>query len=260
MTIPTSKRTGQPPLIDLHCHLLPGIDDGAKDLDVSLKLLRMERSSGVQALMLTPHFYYERIELRRFAEQREEAYRQMTRAAAEKGVEIGTKVGAEVFFSTALPHLDLSVLAFNGGPYLLIELPTTHHPGGIEETLYEIQQEGYIPILAHVERYPYVTEDPRLLYHWVRAGCLAQINAAGLIRGGKTAQLLRHYIRWNLVHLLCSDAHSPGHRPPNLREGFDALDAETARYFRNNAKAVYAGEEPDLPEPVEPKKRLWQWV
>ena len=73
------------------------------------------------------------------------------------------------------------------------------HPPGIDETLYAIRAQGYTPILAHVERYPFVTEDPTLLYNWVCDGCLAQINATGLIRDGHTAKWLHKLIEWNLV-------------------------------------------------------------
>ena len=95
--------------------------------------------------------------------------------------------------------------------------------------MYAVQQQGYTPILAHVERYPYVTEDPTLLYRWVAAGALAQVNAAGLIRGGHTAKLLHKYLHWNLVHLLATDAHHPERRPVNLRAGYEALSGKNRR-------------------------------
>ena len=86
----------------------------------------------------------------------------------------------------------------------MIEFPTTMHPPGIDETLYAIRAQGYTPILAHVERYPFVTEDPTLLYNWVCDGCLAQINATGLIRDGHTAKWLHKLIEWNLVDTFCA--------------------------------------------------------
>lgn len=248
------------PLIDLHCHLLPGIDDGAKDLDVTVELLRKQEADGVTAVMFTPHFYYERKSLERFAADRWEAYRRTAQAAKARGIRVAAKLGAEVFFTPALPSLDLSALAFAGTRYILIELPTTYHPSGIEDTLFAVQQRGYTPILAHVERYPYVTEDPTLLYRWVGSGALAQINAAGLIRGGHTAKLMQRYIQWGLVQLLCSDAHSPEHRPPNLAQAHALLPERVSARFKRNGLAVFLGQELDLPEPREPRYRLGQWV
>ncbi len=187
-------------LVDLHCHLLPGIDDGAKNLAMTMAMLRREVEDGAAGVVFTPHFYYERTGLDSFLQKRQAALRRTAAAAKAEGLPIAAKAGAEIYYTPVLPDLDLAQLAFAGTRYLLIELPTTHHPSGIEDTLFAVQQRGYTPILAHVERYPYVTEDPTLLYRWVAGGALAQINAAGLIRGGHTAKLLIRYIGWNLVH------------------------------------------------------------
>ena len=249
-----------PLLIDLHCHLLPGIDDGAKDLDMTMTMLRKEQEDGVDAVVFTPHFYYERMSLEEFAHHRAKAYRQTASACRKAGIQVAARLGAEVFFTPALPSLDLSVLAFAGTRYLLIELPTTYHPAGIEDVLYAIQQQGYTPILAHVERYPYVTEEPTLLYNWVSSGAIAQINSSGLIRGGHTAKLLNKYIQWNLVHLLCSDAHNMHTRQPNLRQAHEALPEASSLRFKQNGEAVFWGR-PLIPEePIQPRYRFGQWV
>lgn len=247
-------------LVDLHCHLLPGIDDGARNLSVTMELLRQELADGVAGVVFTPHFYYERTTLEEFAAKRRDALKKTAAAVREQGLPLAAKAGAEVYFTPVLPTLDLRALCFAGTPYILIELPTTHHPGGIEDTLFAVQQQGYTPILAHVERYPYVTEDPTLLYRWVSAGALAQINAAGLVRGGHTARLLQRYLRWNLVHLLATDAHSPEHRPVNLRAGYNELPDDTAARLRQNAVQVFLGRPVDPGEPCEPKYRFGHWV
>ena len=128
------------------------------------------------------------------------------------------------------------------------------------ETLYAIRAQGYTPILAHVERYPFVTEDPTLLYNWVCDGCLAQINATGLIRDGHTAKWLHKLIEWNLVHILCSDCHHPVKRPPNLAEGFAHLPDKVARRMQRNAIDIYLGDDLRPPEPTKPVYRFGRWV
>ena len=235
-------------LVDLHCHILPGIDDGAKNLDVSMALLRKEVQDGVAGIVFTPHFHYERISVEDFAAKRRAAFLQVAKAAKETGLPLAAKLGAEVYFTTALPSLDLSALAFAKSNYILIEFPTTCHPAGIDETLYAVRQRGYTPILAHVERYPFVTEDPTLLYNWVSEGCLAQINASGLVR------------EWNLVHLLCTDCHSMDTRPPNLAAGYSKLPMPIARRLRRNSIEVYLGNELVPPEPTKPQYRFGRWV
>lgn len=247
-------------LVDLHCHILPGIDDGSKDLAMTMELLRREVADGAAGVMFTPHFYYERISLEKFAERRRAAFRQTAEAMRQAGLPLAAKVGAEDYFTPALATMDLRPLCFSGTPYLLIELPVTHHPSGIEETLFAVQQQGCTPILAHVERYPYVTEDPTLLYRWVSGGALAQINAAGLIRGGHSAKVMARYIKWNLVHLLATDAHNLEHRTVNLREGYAALPGDTAARFRRNGIQVFLGQDLDPGEPIEPRSRFGRWV
>lgn len=153
-------------LVELHCHILPGIDDGAKDLDMSMSLIRKELQDGAVGIVFTPHFHYERISVEQFTARRKAAFLQVSAACRAEGLRLAGKMGAEVFYSPALPSLDLRQLAFAGSNYILIEFPTTMHPPGIDETLYAIRAQGYTPILAHVERYPFVTEDPTLLYNW----------------------------------------------------------------------------------------------
>lgn len=246
-------------LIDLHCHILPGIDDGAKDVEHSMQLLRQELDSGVVGICFTPHFYYERMTIDDFLINRRQAFAQLKQQIKASGINMAFKTGAEVYFTPALPSLNLKKLAFYGTDYLLLELPTTYHPSGIEEVLFGIQQQGFTPILAHVERYPYVYENPSLLYEWVSGGALAQINASGLIRNGHTAKLLEKFIGWNLVHLLCTDAHHPEKRPAHLKAGFDTLPAKTQAYFQKNSIDVFLGNEVQAKEPVEPRFRFGRW-
>lgn len=246
-------------LIDLHCHILPGIDDGAKNADVSMQLLQQELDSDVVGICFTPHFYYERMTIDEFLANRHQAFSILKQRIKAAGINMAFKTGAEVYFSPALPSLDLRKLAFYGTDYLLLELPTSYHPSGIEDLLFEIQQKGFTPILAHVERYPYVCENPSLLYEWVSGGALAQINASGLIRKGHTAKLLEKFIDWNLIHLLCTDAHHPEKRPAQLKAGFDTLPVKVQSYFQKNAINVFLGNEIRQEDPIEPRYRFGRW-
>ena len=129
-------------LVELHCHILPGIDDGAKDLDMSMSLIRKELQDGAAGIVFTPHFHYERISVEQFTARRKAAFLQVSAACKAEGLRLAGKMGAEVFYSTALPSLDLRQLAFAGSNYILIEFPTTMHPPGIDETLYAIRAQG----------------------------------------------------------------------------------------------------------------------
>lgn len=248
------------PLTDLHCHILPGIDDGSDSIGTTGALLRQGIDDGVRCFAFTPHFYYERDTLEAFAARRANAFAQTVRHIRDSQMKIAAKCGAEVYFTPALPTLDLSVLAYRNTNYILIELSTRHRQSGVDEVLYQLECRGYVPVLAHVERYPYLTEDPTILYEWVSGGALAHANAAAMIRRGKTASLIKKYIEWGLVHFICSDAHSPDHRPENLGEGLASLPDDTAKMLNDNAFAVFNGEELEIPEIIKPRQRFGKWV
>ena len=183
-------------MTDLHCHILPGIDDGAKDTTVSLELLRREYEDGVRNIAFTSHFNSERTTVEAFTAKRQAAFEQLTAALEGQPMQFDFKLGAEVFFSPGLCELDTRALCMGDTAYLLLEFPTTHKPHFIRQTLYNLQQQGIVPLIAHIERYPYVLEDPTLLYDWVAAGAYAQINAGALLEP-KLCKKLCKFIQWD---------------------------------------------------------------
>lgn len=251
-------------MTDLHCHILPGIDDGAKNAEVSLELLHREIQDGVKNIALTSHFNSERITVEQFLQMRRAAYDTLQAALESQPLDIRLKLGAEVYFSPKLCDLELEKLCMEGTAYVLIELPTTHRPHFIRETFSNLQARGMIPIVAHVERYPYVLENPQLLYQWVAAGAYAQINATSLLKGGKTAKQLLQFIKWDLVHVVATDTHSLDKRPPRLGEAMDyiahKLGTDTAEMLKQNSDALFNDQELDCSDPHMPKKFLGMWV
>ena len=101
-------------LVELHCHILPGIDDGAKDLDMSMSLIRKELQDGAAGIVFTPHFHYERISVEQFTARRKAAFLQVSAACKAAGLRLAGKMGAEVFYSTALPSLDCASWPLRG--------------------------------------------------------------------------------------------------------------------------------------------------
>ena len=210
-------------MTDLHCHILPGIDDGAKDTAVSLELLHREYEDGVRNIAFTSHFNSERTTVEAFTVKRQAAFEQLTAALEGQPMQFDFKLGAEVFFSPGLCELDTRALCMGDTAYLLLEFPTTHKPHFIRQTLYNLQQQGIVPLIAHIERYPYVLEDPTLLYDWVAAGAYAQINAGALLEP-KLCKKLCKFIQWGLVHVISTDTHSPDKRPPRMAQGVQQLE------------------------------------
>ena len=252
-------------MTELHCHILPGIDDGAKDVHASIELLRMEKKDGVDNIVFTPHFHCDRIDVDGFIDLREKAFGRLKEALKnEPDLNFNMKLGAEVYFSPGLRDVDLAPLCFTDTSYMLIEFPTSHKPAFIKETLYNIQSIGITPIIAHVERYGYVLEDLTILYEWVQSGACVQINAGSLIRNDKLSALLLKLINWNLVHVISTDTHSVERRPPNMAPAIDLLGrksgSETLDRIVTNGDDIFDNVEISVYDLHYPKKVLGRWV
>lgn len=246
------------PLTDLHCHLLPGIDDGAQTLDDTRRLLDAASEQGVSEIVFTPHFYPERTDVQTFLRAREAALQ--AAGPLLQTYDIRWRVGAEIRITPFLADLPLEALAFSATRYLLLELDFDHEPFDVHGLIRRLREKGYTPILAHVERYPYVERDPELLYAWVKAGALAQMNAGAILHDAGTKKRLEQYCRRGLVHVMASDAHSAAHRPQNLADGYRVLPAALAEQLQENARRIFAGEAPERPMPELPKRRFGLWA
>lgn len=252
-------------MTDLHCHILPGIDDGAKTPEISLRLLGMERQQKVRRIVLTPHFNPEDETVEQFCQKRRDGVLALGKALPPDGAGIEFKLGAELYFSPKLLELDLKPLCISGTDILLMELPVSYTPAFIEDILYELQLKGYRLLLAHVDRYPYLLEKPEILYELVSSGIYTHINAPCLL--GKPAQCraVKKLLQSHLVHTIASDTHSPHRRPPRLREAYAQIiqwfGVDYAKAMRKNGDALYAGAEPSYtPQPQTPHHSLFDAI
>ena len=243
-------------MTDLHCHILPGIDDGARDVETALALLDMEKAQGVDRIVFTPHFRCDDVSLDEFLEKREAAWSSLMSALPEDlKSSFDFKLGAEVYFSPTLSRVDFSKLCFTDTSYMLVELPFTSgvRPAFLDEILYDISSEGITPIIAHVERYPYILSDPTKIYDWVMAGYLVQTNAKTVVEGDK---MIKKLISWGLVQVVSSDAHSLHRRPPMMDSAFAKLQLDT---LLANGDDIFDNYEIDVGEPHYPKQVLGRW-
>ncbi|MBR5754174.1 MAG: capsular biosynthesis protein [Clostridia bacterium] len=252
-------------MTDLHCHILPGIDDGAKDVDMALDLLQQEQDQGVTNLVFTSHFYPDRSDFHEFLQKRHRAFGSLMEAVEQEGhFRFNYKLGAEVRFSPKLTELPVEKLCFTGTPYLLLEFPFSREPAFFDEVLFDLRTRGIRPIIAHIERYSWLKDRPDRLYSWVDSGLLLQANATPLLEGGEDGRSIKKLIDWNLVKVLSSDAHHPERRPANLGTGIiyvaDTMGNERARELLQNGNRIFKGEEVIARAPIEPHKRLGKWV
>lgn len=205
-------------MIDIHTHILPCLDDGAKDKAMSKILLQEERRQGVNCVVFTPHYYGRKYSPQRFLERRKAAVAQIEDILPE---DMEIRLGAEVHFSGVnVPRYDeLCSLAIEGTKCVLLELPFTVKWG---EDLVDMVSDfafetGYTPIIAHVERYAEVRKKPSIINDFIETGCLIQVNASSFLEKknkGFAFALLRH----GLVHCIGSDTHDDDLRKPCFAE------------------------------------------
>jgi protein-tyrosine phosphatase len=245
-------------MIDMHSHILPGIDDGAADWDQSLAMARVAVEDGITDMVCTPHWILGKYEndrrkvLLRFAE-------------LEKRLEM-EKVPLHIHPGTEI-HVDVSVperlkagalLTLNdGGGYVLLELPEETLPENLHEFFWNLQINGYTPVLSHVERNTWLREDPRLLFDWVQNGILTQITALSLL-GGFTEEIREFalfLVDHHLIHMVVTDTHGLRMRPPKLSGAYrtieEAAGPEAAdRMFRDTPRRILNGENIPMIDPL----------
>jgi protein-tyrosine phosphatase len=209
-------------VIDLHCHALPGIDDGPATIEEALELARAQVAAGVRTVAATPHVshHYAGNDAARIRA----AVAELNAALAEAGIELEVVPGGEVALSRALELDDdeLAALRLGGGPWLLAEAPMSPAaPAGVEHGLRRLADRGHRLLLAHPERCPVFLRDRDLLERLVASGMRCSITAAALTgRFGRDPQRFAlGLLRDGLVHDVASDAHGTSmRRPPGLAE------------------------------------------
>lgn len=210
-------------MIDLHTHILPGIDDGAKDSSVSAAMLAAEKAQGVEKIALTPHYYGKFYSPEEFLSRRAAAYEKL-REVAPEGVNFS--LGAEIHFTeTLLFGSKYRKLSIGGTRYALVELPfETAWTGSLLSHLrYFMDETELTPIIAHICRYQELRKDPENLLRLAEMGCLLQANAEAFCNkesSGFVFAALRH----NLVHCVASDCHNTSDRAPDMQAAKIAIE------------------------------------
>ena len=222
---------------DLHTHVLPGVDDGAATMEYALQMLRNAVASDVELLAVTPHCNRPHEKSNYLDDNLFDCFLQLQQAA--KDIPVRLILGAEVMVDELLPQLlrQKKTPTINGSRYLLAEFPVDASPVFFQDMLQSILALGYIPLIAHPERYLSVRQRPQIVAPWLDMGCHLQLTG-GSIMGeyGKTVQRTAAYLlQQDLVACVASDAHGLHHRSNFLMDVYDHL---SLRYSKQYAECL----------------------
>jgi protein-tyrosine phosphatase len=233
-------------LIDLHCHILPGLDDGARTIEESRAIARIAAREGVSAIAATPHVG------RGFAttvEQMERGVAELNRDFAQQRIGVRVLPGGEIDLERLSTLTDEEIERFSfaqTGRYVLLEVPLIGWPLYLNRRIFELRSARVTPLLAHPERNLEVQRNPAILAAAANTGALVQVTAASLDGrlGRRVKQACERLLELELVHVLATDAHAPTIRTAGLASAVDALrDDGLARYLTDEVPAaIVAGE------------------
>jgi protein-tyrosine phosphatase len=251
-------------MIDIHCHILPGVDDGAAAISDSIDMAHKAVSEGIHTIIATPHHKNSKYDntkdsiIKRVLELNEMLH--------DERIPLTILPGQEVrIYGEVVEDLEKGeILPLNHSQYLFIELPSGHVPRYTEKLVFDLQLKGIIPIIVHPERNQEIIEHPDVLYNLVKKGALTQVTASSISGyfGKKIKNFSFQLIEANLTHFIASDAHNIHNRGFKMAETLDLIDtkygADFVYLFQENAELlvqnlnVYR----DTPEPIKKKKFL----
>ncbi len=251
-------------MIDLHCHVLAGIDDGPESLEGSIAMARAAAELGTGVLVATPHVssrYPNDAE--RIAGRLEE----LAAALEEQGVGVEVRAGAELAVTSVMEiePSELPRFGLGGGPWLLVEPPFTAVVTGLDSIVRDLMRRGHRVLLAHPERCPAFRRDPKILESLLADGVLTSLTSGSLVGrfGGEVRRFSMALLEAEVVHNVASDAHDHEDRPPSIARELEAAGAGPLREWLTEevpAAILAGGEIPPRPTSLAlagPKPRRW---
>lgn len=234
-------------MIDIHTHILPGIDDGSETMEDSLIMAEMALRSGVDTLFVTPHSNVEGIFDNYYDDAFIQCFKSFEKALKERQLPLTIVPGMEVYASEDVPGLlrQGRLITLNHSRYLLIEFNFYEDPGFIEYLLSEILEAGYSPIIAHPERYHLVQKYTDAVSRWLEMGASLQVNKGSILGsfGYRARETAFYLLEHSLASFIASDAHNPYRRTADMTEVYHVVRRVCSKeyvhiLFRENPKRV----------------------
>jgi len=256
-------------MIDLHAHILPGLDDGPRDLDEAVRMCRAAAEDGTRVMVASPHMLNGVYDVAR--EDVFDAIPRLQGAVNESGAPVKILPGADVHLHADLPDLarrGAVVTLADAGVHLLVEMPPDAVPGFVPEMLFSLQLAGLTPIITHPERNAEIQGNRDVLRPMIERGVLVQVTAASLTGGFGSAALdcARDLVTRRMAHFVASDAHSATGRPPGLSRARRVVEDLTGsdyarRVFEEWPEKVVSGQRFGVPDPTDAaspvRKSFW---
>lgn len=252
-------------MIDIHNHIVPGIDDGSPSLEESLQMAVCAAKEGIHTIIATPHHANGKYENTR--EEVEQKVRKLNEALSAENIPVTVLPGQEVRINRELLD-DIGAGrsgALHQSSYMLIELPSGHVPSYIEEMLHELKVLSYVPIIAHPERNSELAASMDQLIRLIEAGALTQLTSHSIngAYGSKLQKLCFDWCKNGLVHFVATDAHNMTHRAFGLKQAYtliaERVGEETALLYKANAERLLRNEPIEARIPVLPGKSWWKF-
>lgn len=249
-------------MIDIHSHILPKVDDGSKDIEMSLEMGRQYIRNNINTVIATPHFIGDTYSKGSSANKLD--LEDLKKELRNANIPLEVYLGNEIYASMTMLKdiVEGKATSLNGSRYILMELPMYDIPIYLDHIIYELLLKGYIPIIAHPERNIKIREDPNILYKYIKKGALAQLNLPSLVgMYGRTVQasaktLLVHH----MIHFVATDAHTNRTRSPNVKDAIERLEGLVSRGFFEelthiNAQLLIDNQDIPIAEPVIVKEK-----
>ncbi|ASS96085.1 tyrosine protein phosphatase [Peribacillus simplex NBRC 15720 = DSM 1321] len=250
-------------MIDIHCHILPGVDDGSADMEESFNMAKKAVEAGITHLFATPHHLNEKYVnvksdiMDRVVRLNESFQQENIPLTIHPGQEV--RIHRDIF--TSLEKEEILTLDDNG-MYLLLELPSGKVPTYTQEVIYELLLKGITPIIVHPERNKELIRNHKLLFELVQEGALTQLTSGSIIGlFGKSVQSFsKKIIEHNLAHFVATDAHNIGTRGLSLQQAYEtitkAYGIQRTFNFKENAEQLIKGQSPSVEKPLPFNKKF----
>lgn len=232
-------------MIDIHCHILPGVDDGSKDESMTLRMLYQFLNEGIDKIIVTPHFRHDQSEA--YLDKVKEKFAVAQKLADQVSPKLQLFLGCEIMYSSkALSKLvNNEFLTMNGTRHVLVEFPVMVQFNDLKGAIHDFVGSGYVPIIAHLERYQFINKIDQV-QTLVKMGACVQINSSLILGkyGYQRKRFVHKLIKRDLVHFVASDAHNDGKRKVTLRRSYKLMarrfGKETAAdlFIRNQEKVI----------------------